>query len=165
MAATSAHNSGTSRPHRWGAAGPGPDTGAESGSVVAALHQATHATLHLLGARLEHLGLTASEQNVLAALADDRVLSVGELAAATGTKPSTLTSVLDRLERRECVERDIDRSDRRSVLIRLTAAGQEPAAAVRAAIADLEQAALAGLTRQELAGFLAVTIALTKPAR
>jgi DNA-binding MarR family transcriptional regulator len=140
------------------ASGPG-------GSVVTALHQATHATIQLLAARLGDLGLSASEQNVLAALADHRVLSVGELAAATGSKASTLTSVLDRLERRELIERDVDRTDRRSVLIRLTAAGQQPAAAVRAAISGVEESALAGLTRPQLAGFFAVTLALTRAAR
>ncbi len=135
------------------------------GSVVTALHQATHATVQLLAVRLEDLGLSASEQNVLAALADHRVLSVGELAAATGSKASTLTSVLDRLERRDLLERDVDRTDRRSVLIRLTAAGQESAAAVRAAISGLEESALAGVTGPQLAGFFAVTLALTRAVR
>ena len=70
------------------------------GSVITALQQATHVTLHALGVRLAHLDLTPSEQNVLAVLADGIRPTVGDLAAATGTRPTTLTSVLDRLERR-----------------------------------------------------------------
>lgn len=135
------------------------------GAVIAALQQATHATLRHLAARLTELGLTSSEQNVLAAMADGRVRAVGELAEATGTKPSTLTSVLDRLEHKRQLRRDVDYSDRRLVLISLTQAGRDSAAAVLAAVTTLEQSALTGLTRQQLAGFFAVTRALTGAVR
>jgi MarR family transcriptional regulator, organic hydroperoxide resistance regulator len=133
--------------------------------VIAALQQATHATLRDIAARLAGSGLTSSEQNVLAALADGRVRSVGELAEATGTKPSTLTSVLDRLEHKRLLERDVDYSDRRLVLISLTQAGRDTAAAVLAAITALEESALGGLGRQQLAGFFAVASALTGAVR
>jgi MarR family transcriptional regulator, organic hydroperoxide resistance regulator len=137
----------------------------EADGVLTALQRATHATLHSLAVRLEHLGLNPSEQNVLAVLADGGVRAVGELAAATGTKPSTLTSVLDRLERGGQLEREADLGDRRSVLIRLTPAGRQAAAAVREAMSALEKSALAGVSRQQLAGFFAVTLALTQAAR
>jgi MarR family transcriptional regulator, organic hydroperoxide resistance regulator len=133
--------------------------------VVAGLQRATHATLHALSASLAELSLTGSEQNVLAALSEGRVLSVGELANATGTKPSTLTSVLDRLERRGDLERDVDYTDRRSVLIRLTPTGRWTAAKVREAIKDLEKSALKGVSKQQLAGFYAVTLALAEAAK
>ena len=130
--------------------------------VVAALQQATHASLHALGARLAHLDLSASEQNVLAVLADGRDRAVGELAAATGTRPTTLTSVLDRLERRELLVRELAASDRRSFLIVLTPAGRRAAAAVQAAVAEIEQTALGSLSKAQLAGFFAVARALTE---
>jgi len=134
----------------------------DGGDVLAALQRATHATLTELAARLADLELTASEQNVLAALADGRVRAVGELAAATGTKPSTLTNVLDRLEHKRYLERDVDYSDRRSVLIVLTDAGRPVADKVHDAIVELERATLASVSRQQLTGFFAVTAALTK---
>jgi MarR family transcriptional regulator, organic hydroperoxide resistance regulator len=137
----------------------------EGRGVLAALQRATHATLHALAVSLQALDLTGSEQNVLAALADGQARAVGELAAATGTKPSTLTSVLDRLERRGALERDADLSDRRSVLIRLTPSGRRTAATVQRAITKLEKSALAGLSADQLEGFLAVTMALTEAAR
>jgi DNA-binding MarR family transcriptional regulator len=133
--------------------------------VVLALHRATHATLHVLAARLAGLNLSASEINVLANLADGRNRSVGEIASGTATKPTTLTSVLDRLERRGYLTRDLDPADRRSFLVSLTADGRRSAAAVRAAVADLECAALAGVGDADLAGFLAVTRALTEVPR
>jgi MarR family transcriptional regulator, organic hydroperoxide resistance regulator len=135
------------------------------GAVIPALQQATHATLHALAVRLESLGLTASEQNVLAAFTGDRARTVGELAAATGTKASTLTSVLDRLERKGHAARDVDYSDRRSVIISLTPAGLQASEAVQSAMIWLERSALAGVSRQQLAGFFAVTAALTQGSR
>jgi DNA-binding MarR family transcriptional regulator len=135
------------------------------GAVIPALQQATHATLHALAVRLESLGLTASEQNVLAAFTGDRTRAVGELAAATGTKASTLTSVLDRLERKGHAARDVDYSDRRSVIISLTPAGLQASEAVQSAMIWLERSALAGVSRQQLAGFFAVTAALTQGSR
>jgi DNA-binding MarR family transcriptional regulator len=135
------------------------------GAVIPALQQATHATLHALAVRLESLGLTASEQNVLAAFTGDRARTVGELAAATGTKASTLTSVLDRLERKGHAARDVDYSDRRSVIISLTPAGLQASEAVQSAMIWLERSALAGVSKQQLAGFFAVTAALTQGSR
>jgi DNA-binding MarR family transcriptional regulator len=133
--------------------------------VVLALHRATHATLHVLATRLAGLNLSASEINVLANLADGRNRSVGEIASDTATKPTTLTSVLDRLERRGYLTRDLDPADRRSFLVSLTADGRRIAAAARAAAADLEHAALTGVSDADLAGFRAVTRALTEVPR
>jgi MarR family transcriptional regulator, organic hydroperoxide resistance regulator len=132
------------------------------GSVIAALQQATHVTLHALGVRLAHLDLAPSEQNVLAVLADGSQATVGDLAVATGTRPTTLTSVLDRLERRRFLRRQLDPADRRSFLVTLTPAGRLAANSVLAAMAELEQAALAALTPAQIAGFRAVTRAFTE---
>ena len=132
------------------------------GGLIVALQQATHITLHALGVRLAQLDLAPSEQNVLAVLADGGRLTVGDLATATGTRPTTLTSVLDRLEGRRFLRRQLDPADRRSFLVTLTPAGRQTASSVRAAMTDLERAALAGLTAPQIAGFRAVTHALTQ---
>ncbi len=136
-------------------------TTADAG-LITALHQATHATLRALGTRLAYLDLTAAEQNVLAVMADGRTRSAGDVAAATGTRPTTLTSVLDRLEGRQLLTRKVDAADRRSLLITLTPAGRQTAATVQAAVAKLEGHVLAGLTAAQVAGFRAVTRALTE---
>ena len=133
--------------------------------MVLALHRATHVTLHVLATRLAGLNLSASEINVLANLADGRNRSVGEIASDTATKPTTLTSVLDRLERRGYLIRDLDPADRRSFLVSLTADGRRTAAAARGAAAELERAALARVSDADLAGFRTVTRALTEVPR
>jgi MarR family transcriptional regulator, organic hydroperoxide resistance regulator len=132
------------------------------GGLILELHRATHATLHALAGRLADLNLSASEINVLANLAGGRNRSVGEIASDTATRPTTLTSVLDRLARRGYVTRDLDPADRRSFVVSLTADGRRVAGAARAAAADLERAVLAVVSDEDLAGFRAVTRALTE---
>jgi MarR family transcriptional regulator, organic hydroperoxide resistance regulator len=135
----------------------------ESGSgVILALHRATHATLSALAARLAGLDLPTADINALANLADGTRRSVGALATATATRPTTLTSVLDRLARRGYLTRDVDPGDRRSFLISLTPAGQAVAETVAAAVRDLERQALADVSQADLAGFRAVIGALTE---
>ncbi|MER7462136.1 MarR family transcriptional regulator [Streptomyces sp. NPDC097981] len=131
-------------------------------SALLALQRATHATLQLLAAELVDLDLTASEINALANLADGRGRTVSELGAAVGTRPTTLTSVLDRLERRGHITRGTRPGDRRAVLIELTASGQVAAATIRRAVADLEQRALGGLPADAIAGLRAGLEALTE---
>lgn len=130
--------------------------------MILALQRATHQTLRLLAASAAGEQLSASELNVLANLADGRVRSVGELAALAGTRPTTLTSLLDRLAGRGLLTRDLDPADRRSFLLHLTGEGAAAAAAALGAMAAIEQDALGVVTPAELAGFHAVARALTQ---
>ena len=130
--------------------------------MILAVHRAAHATLHALGARLASLELSAADINVLANLAGGTRRTVGALATATATKPTTLTSALDRLARRGYLVRDTDPADRRSFLISLTPSGEAAAQAVAAAVHDIERQALAAVTEADLAGFHALTGALTE---
>lgn len=135
------------------------------GSVIFALHRATHATLHALTTALADLDLPAADIDVLAILADGAGRTVGALATATATRPSTLTSLLDRLIKREYIARELDPADRRSFLISLTPAGRAVAERAAAAITDLERQALATMTPAQRAGFHAVVAALTEVTR
>jgi DNA-binding MarR family transcriptional regulator len=139
-------------------------TEGEPGPLILELQRATHATLHALAVRLAGLDLNASEINVLANLADGRSRSVGELASDTATKPTTLTSVLDRLERKGHVTRELDPADRRSFRVSLTPGGRRAAGASRAAMCDIERAALSKMTAADLAAFRAVAAALANGA-
>ena len=131
-------------------------------SPLLALQRAAHATLHVLAARLVDLDLTASEINALANLADGRGRTVSELGADVGTRPTTLTSVLDRLERRGHITRGARPGDRRAVLVELTESGRLAAATIRRAIADLEQHALGELPADAIAGLRTALQALTE---
>lgn len=131
-------------------------------SALLALQRATHATLQVLAAELADLDLTPSEINALANLADGQGRTVSELGAAVGTRPTTLTSVLDRLERRGHITRGTRPGDRRAVLIELTSSGHVTAATVRQAIADLEDRALGSLPADALTCLRTALQALTE---
>ncbi|MGI5177280.1 MarR family winged helix-turn-helix transcriptional regulator [Dactylosporangium sp. CA-152071] len=138
--------------------------------MILELQRATHATLQVLSARLADLDLTPSELNALGNLgltaSGDRPeegagRTVSELGAATGTRPTTLTGVLDRLERRGLITRAAHPGDRRAVLVTLTAEGAATAAVITRAIADLEREALADLPAGTVEAALTVLRALT----
>ncbi len=116
-------------------------------SALLALQRATHANSQVLCAELVDLDLTASES---------------ELGAAVGTRPTTLTSVLDRLERRGHITRGTRPGDRRVVLIELASSGQLAATTIRQAIAGLEHRALDGLPGDAIACLRAALQALTE---
>jgi MarR family transcriptional regulator, organic hydroperoxide resistance regulator len=128
--------------------------------LLLALQQTTHHTLHALSTVLAGENLTAAEINALANLADGGVPNVRELSEMTGTRASTLTGVLDRLEHRGYLTRELDAADRRSFRLPLTEAGRAVAARVRAAMAEVEHEALRGLSAAQIAGFHAVIGAL-----
>ena len=128
--------------------------------MVLALQRATHHTLRALSAALADLNLSAAEINALANLGDGGTLSVRQLSEQTGTRASTLTGLLDRLENRGYLARELDPADRRSFRLPLTDQGREVAARARAAITDLERTALSRLDAAQLAGYHAVISAL-----
>jgi DNA-binding MarR family transcriptional regulator len=94
----------------------------DAGDLIA-LQRATHALILALDAELRDLGLSASETNLLACLWPDAPRRIGEIVADTGQRPSTVTGILDRLERRGLVERLLDPGDRRSFRAGLTGDG------------------------------------------
>ena len=125
-----------------------------------ALQRATHRTLHALSAALADLHLSAAEINALANLGEGGTLNVRQLSERTGTRASTLTGLLDRLENRGYLTRELDPADRRSFRLPLTEAGHAAAGRVLTAIADLERGALSGLSATQIAGYHAVITAL-----
>jgi MarR family transcriptional repressor of emrRAB len=132
------------------------------GSALLALQRATHVTLQILAAELVDLDLTASEINALAILADGHGRTITELGNAAGTRPTTLTSVLDRLERRGHITRGTRPRDRRVVVVELTRSGRLAAATIRRALDEIEARALDGLPAETVTAFHAVLRALSE---
>ena len=130
--------------------------------ILLELQRATHATLHVLSARLKDLDLTPAEINALGVLSDDRGRTAGELAAGTGSRPTTLTSVLDRLAGRGLLTRGPRPGNRRVVVLTLTAPGRAAATRIRKTMTDLEYEALAALDDAAVTACRAVLQALTE---
>ena len=134
-------------------------------SIVAALEAAVHRVLDHLAAELADLGLRQAEINVLAQLSPGEPRPVGELVGATGQRPSTLTGVLDRLERKRLVRRRVNSADRRSFTIELTAAGERAAARVQDAFAALDASVRDDVPPRAADGFHHVLDALERQTR
>jgi MarR family transcriptional regulator, organic hydroperoxide resistance regulator len=135
------------------------------GSVVLDLQRATHAVLQQLAVDLVGLDLTPSEINALGNLSDGVARTVSELGAAMGSRPTTLTGVLDRLERRGLVTRGPHPGDRRAVVIALTPDGVRTAQTVRTTLGTIERRAVSDLDAAAIAGFRTVVAALIAGAQ
>ena len=105
--------------------------------VVTSVQRATHLIGRHLDSALAEIGVDQAEAHVLSALADG-AMSVGALVNAVGVRRSTLTNILDRLERRGLVQREINPADRRSFVVRPTRGGMRAARKVVAAFAAID---------------------------
>jgi DNA-binding MarR family transcriptional regulator len=115
------------------------------GSTLLALQRATHATLQAIADELSDASIGPAEANVLATLADGPPRTPSELAAEVGSRTTTMTSILDRLEGRGLIQRSPHPLDRRAIRIELTKTGRKAATATRRAFGRVEARALAGL--------------------
>jgi DNA-binding MarR family transcriptional regulator len=130
--------------------------GAAPPNLVAAMEATVHRVLEKLAAELADLGLTHGEVNALAQLEPGTTLTVAELLAATGQRASTLTGVLDRLERRGLIERELNPRDRRSFTVTLTEPGAAAAEEVRRTFRNIEEQVLAAVPQRSAKGFFDV---------
>jgi len=133
-------------------------------NAIVALEATTHRVLERLAAELGDLGLTHGEINALAQLDPGSSVSVAQLQAATGQRASTLTGVLDRLERRGLLERAINERDRRSFTLSLTRSGAAAATRVKRTFAELERDALITTSQRSVDGFFELLAALDRLA-
>jgi MarR family transcriptional regulator, organic hydroperoxide resistance regulator len=129
-------------------------------NLIAALEATTHRVLECLALELEDLGLSHGEVNALAQLEPGAVRTIAELQAATGQRASTLTGVLDRLERRGLVERRLNPRDRRSFTVTLTDTGVAAAKRVEQTFRDMEGRVLRVVSQRSAKGFFDVLRAL-----
>lgn len=97
----------------------------------------------------EH-GLTLPMWRVLAALQEEEDRRIGELAAITSTEISTLSRVLDGLEKRALVVRRRAAEDARTVRVRRTEAGIAVTDRLLPLARHYEEQALAGFEIEEI---------------
>jgi DNA-binding MarR family transcriptional regulator len=90
---------------------------------------------------------------------------IATLHCEFGHKRSTLTSILDRLERRKFRRRELNSDDRRSFVIHLTASGTRAASRVTDALDELERYLRRALDSNELRRLQTVTEAIEAAIR
>ncbi|USQ79466.1 MarR family transcriptional regulator [Ornithinimicrobium faecis] len=111
-------------------------------------------------------GLVAWEFDVLSALrrsGEPYQLSAGELVRETLVTSGTMTNRIDRLVSHGMVARTASPSDRRTVLITLTAQGREAVDGALAGLVDDERDLLIGLSPQERGELAALLRRLLTP--
>lgn len=132
-------------------------------AIIASIKRSTH----LIASYLEREvpGLGQADAHVLAVLADAGSCTVAELHRDFGHKRSTLTSILDRLETRGLVTREIERTDRRSFRIRLTPRGAQTARRVARAFRKVDVRVGRATSEAALRGFWATLEGLERILR
>jgi DNA-binding MarR family transcriptional regulator len=119
---------------------------------------------HLIGAHLEgvarELGITQAEAHVLVQLVRRGPISIAALHREFGTKRSTLTNVLDRLEGRGLVRRDLNPKDRRSFTVHLTRTGASRGRRLARVVDELEAVVRDALDERDVRGVQAAVEAL-----
>ncbi len=126
------------------------------------IHKSTRQVELYLESRMAKLGVSNPEGHLLSYLASYAPCPVGDLRRVFGYKGSTLTSMLDRLERRGLITRDVHLQDRRSFLVELSALGRKTARAVTRVVVDLESDILKHCEPGDLEGFRKVMAAIAE---
>jgi MarR family transcriptional regulator, organic hydroperoxide resistance regulator len=133
--------------------------------MLASLERAAH----LIGVHAERagreLGITQAEVHVLVQLARRGATPIATLHREFGTKRSTLTNVLDRLEGHGFVRRELRGEDRRSFTIHLTRIGAVQARRLAKVMDELEAAVRSAVEERDLRGVEAVVDALHAATR
>ena len=124
-----------------------------AGHLVRRLHQQS---TQVFQARLQEAGfdLTSVQFAALDAVAAQPGIDQASLAATISFDRATIGGVIDRLEQKGLLEREVSPDDRRARRLRLTAAGRRQLAAVRPVVEALQAEILAPLSAREQAAFL-----------
>jgi DNA-binding MarR family transcriptional regulator len=126
-----------------------------------------HRATHRIGLYLDNLGetgLTQGEAHILAMLAHSSPMKVADLHRGLAHKRSTLTSILDRLEHRGLITREVGKTDRRTFLVMLTAKGRNLARRVSRHLLDLERQVVRRVSFTDIKGFKNVVSVLEDEA-
>ncbi len=107
--------------------------------LTTALTRAVRAVTNHVEAVLSPEGLTLDQWLVLAALAEERGLTMTELTARSPASGPTLTRVVDKLVATATVYREVDPEDRRRVRVYLSPRGRALHKRVAGRVAEVER--------------------------
>jgi DNA-binding MarR family transcriptional regulator len=110
-------------------------------------------------------GLTGPQVTALKILESIGTLSLSELSARMSAKNSTITGIVDRMERDGLVKRERSADDRRVVYLRATARGRAIAASVPVTAMEIFGAALGSLDDRDQAELMRILSLLAEKIR
>lgn len=145
-----------------------PSAGEERARLIAACSHEVHRLFQAFwahaGSAWLDIDLSMTQMRNLIVLSVDGPRSVGELAAALGVSEPSASQIVDRLAQRALVRRDADPSDRRRILVSITAEGERLLDVVRSSRAVAAERLLERLDDESLQALAKGTRALADAA-
>lgn len=121
-----------------------------TGELVEKIQHISRRLRHAYVGALAPLGLTPAQERALMHITRaDGPLRMGELAERMNIVPRSVTTLVDALEEAGLVQRTVDPDNRRSILLSLTAAGQDAQAGMAEARRSAGAEIFAHLSEQE----------------
>ena len=106
--------------------------------------------------QLKDTGLTLGQPKVLAYLKDHDGVSQKEIAAGCLIEAGSLTSILNRMEEKDLIERKMLNGNRRTFHIFMTESGKKNQKLVEEAFKKIEKTALNGISEEEQKLFMEI---------
>jgi DNA-binding MarR family transcriptional regulator len=130
-----------------------PATGPDPTSAIIADFRATMTQMKCASSeKLLRLGVSMAQMHIMFTLQRSGEMTMSRLADVLNVSLSNATGLIDRLEERGYIERDRVATDRRIVLVRVTAAGEQMLAEVDALSDALLRSVLERLPGSQLRG-------------
>lgn len=121
----------------------------DSTKLMASLQNTARNSRTHMARQLLSTGLYAGQETIMDLLAAEDGQTLGQLAAALGVKPPTVTKSVTRLQEQEFVERRPSESDARQIHVWLTDKGRALLEHMYRAIRDAEAQALDGIRKKD----------------
>jgi DNA-binding MarR family transcriptional regulator len=130
--------------------------------IASSIHKANRQIQSFMEAECRRLGVSVVEAHLLDHCLEFGPCWISELYRMLGEKPSTLTSILGRLEEAGALSRKLNRQDKRSRLVYLSPEGKRLALKLRGLHEEFEAALLQRLRENDLASFEKIATAISE---
>ena len=141
------------------------DTKADVDAIVETILYLYTESRRLTKGLASQFGLTGPQLTVIKLLETFDNLSLSSLSERIRAQNSTVTGIIDRMEREDLVKRERSTADRRVVFIRLTDKGRKLASDIQVEPMELFRGALESLTRDDVRDLLRILNKLQKRVR
>ncbi|GIP40852.1 transcriptional regulator [Paenibacillus sp. J31TS4] len=117
------------------------------------IYQTNRKLVHLLTHQFKPYDITPEQWNILRRLEERDGIKQKELATAAGKDQTTITRILDNLEKKQAVRKAVKAGDRRSYLIYLTEEGRRILRLLQPVFEETMDKVLSGIPGERLAAF------------
>lgn len=124
------------------------------GCINYLLTVAQHEVFQVFSEGLSTFNITPGQYGVLRCLWEGSACTPKEIAQTLRLENSTISGVLDRMEKKGLIQRELDPNDRRSIQVVLTPEGASMRDGVLQVIDDLNQKVLDGFSPEQRAMFI-----------